>query len=92
MRGWECPGCGACYAPFVTECRCCGPETWFSSDCVTGDETFGAPSPSRICDLIGHDPDDSVPATSAGKPCRRCWSYVSVLSLPPIGSIGSASE
>ena len=24
MTGWECPGCGRCYAPSVAECRVCG--------------------------------------------------------------------
>lgn len=23
MDGWRCPGCGRCYAPFVSECRVC---------------------------------------------------------------------
>lgn len=23
MMGWKCPGCGACYAPIITECRRC---------------------------------------------------------------------
>ena len=25
--GWKCPGCGACYAPFVQKCDSCGPAT-----------------------------------------------------------------
>jgi uncharacterized OB-fold protein len=27
MTGWKCPGCGACYAPFVSKCSNCGPQT-----------------------------------------------------------------
>lgn len=26
MTGWKCPGCGACYAPFVHKCQSCGPK------------------------------------------------------------------
>lgn len=25
MKGWECPKCGRCYAPAVTECMACAP-------------------------------------------------------------------
>lgn len=27
MQGWECPKCGGCYAPSVTECHRCVPPT-----------------------------------------------------------------
>lgn len=23
MKGWECPKCGRCYSPFVTDCSAC---------------------------------------------------------------------
>ena len=26
-KGWECPRCGRCYAPFKLECHWCGPRT-----------------------------------------------------------------
>jgi len=26
-KGWECPKCGACYAPTVTKCETCGKVT-----------------------------------------------------------------
>jgi len=27
MKGWECPRCGRCYSPTVTECTHCGQGT-----------------------------------------------------------------
>lgn len=27
MTGWQCPGCRACYAPSVSECHRCAPQT-----------------------------------------------------------------
>ena len=27
MKGWECPKCGKCYAPFVKECESCNNTT-----------------------------------------------------------------
>jgi hypothetical protein len=36
MKGWECPKCGACYAPFVTECARCKPDTAVAFTLNTG--------------------------------------------------------
>jgi hypothetical protein len=37
MTGWECPRCGCCYAPHVTQCPGCEPRTF----ATTGDDPTG---------------------------------------------------
>ena len=34
MNGWECPRCGQCYAPHISQCYTCGPRTFTSSGTV----------------------------------------------------------
>ncbi len=31
LQGWQCPGCGSCYAPFISKCTICGPKTTTTS-------------------------------------------------------------
>lgn len=38
QSGWKCPGCGACYAPWMYKCSDCPPAT-ASNDTLTGTGT-----------------------------------------------------
>lgn len=31
MMGWQCPGCGSCFAPHVRQCEYCLPRTYCTS-------------------------------------------------------------
>jgi hypothetical protein len=35
MSGWQCPGCGRCYAPFVSQCESCNPDNVRTASHVT---------------------------------------------------------
>lgn len=59
MTGWECPRCGRCYAPIVTQCHACGPNfvndisttiVWPIARCTCGDPPTTA---ATACPLHG---------------------------------------
>lgn len=52
MKGWECPKCGRCYAPFVMECSVCGPlmlpqQAW-QPVCTCGNGTAAGMCPVHV--------------------------------------------
>jgi len=51
MNGWQCPRCGACYAPFIAECCRCNSSGGIQS--TTGTAEFPCLHPSLITDSAG---------------------------------------
>ncbi len=43
--GWRCPGCGACYAPFMVVCTHCKPRTVPGVNTTTYPATVPGPEP-----------------------------------------------
>lgn len=65
-RGWQCPGCGRCYAPWVTICASC-PRTFpaIATSChPSGIEVVHAECEGNI---------DSDPLATNAPVCERCW-------------------
>jgi len=53
--GWQCPGCGACYAPTLMQCQYCKPrpavdlQTFWCSRCNGTGWVDGGTVPKRPC-------------------------------------------
>jgi hypothetical protein len=59
MTGWQCPGCGACYAPFVAACHRCQPRTVGGAN-TTPWPPLPNPLPTTTCgpaSAAGPEPD-----------------------------------
>lgn len=55
MLGWECPKCGACFAPAVEECKHCLPRTTINSplEGFTFSTCFHDFSAAGVCSKCG---------------------------------------
>jgi hypothetical protein len=54
MEGWRCPGCGHCFAPFMTECPHCVTPSFTTSGSVVCEHEYGAEtSGGRVCRKCG---------------------------------------
>jgi len=83
--GWQCPACGACYAPFVTECRRC------NAPVTTGTGTAPIVVPSvfatpPIC--LHYDCED----TTVGKRCKACGCLIPTFTWTTVTSVGVTDE
>jgi hypothetical protein len=54
--GWECPGCGRCYAPFVAECWTC------NNRMVQSSSTYIAPAVASTREGEGAKPSATTAA------------------------------
>lgn len=61
MDGWKCPGCGACFAPWMAKCDRCPPQT------VTTPGTISVPG--FFWPLCVHEWGEP---NSAGRQCTKC--------------------
>ena len=65
-RGWECPKCGRCYAPWVPDCEVCG-----KVGTVAG-VTTSTSADAYVCTGPGPEAKFEQPAEFVGPICHSC--------------------
>jgi hypothetical protein len=70
--GWKCPGCGACFAPWVDECSHCAP--WPVQ--LSGTVTITWPDNMTFCPHLRLEPE-----TSGGQQCLDCGAWIRPLGF-----------
>jgi hypothetical protein len=79
-EGWKCPGCDACYAPFVPKCDTCGPHVKITINPTIQmpecEHTWGSARTNGVfCTICGTQQMPAPPTTTT---CGGRWTAKSV--------------